>query len=99
MSDRQTVISTTAALHWDRESLVPQSVMARLSEEAVSELEGRRATLAALYLDLPSNVDAMLPAFAREIDTLKTQRLDGAPGFCIIDGAGLQHFSPAEVRA
>jgi hypothetical protein len=89
---------TAAGFEWDRETLRPEQVRISLGREAVREIETGRETLAAVE---NTNAEAMLPKFpvlTREIAAIRRERIEAAPGFCIIDGSPLAGLSEHERR-
>jgi alpha-ketoglutarate-dependent taurine dioxygenase len=89
---------TSKAFEWDRETLYPASVRVHLGTSALAEMEARRETLASLDL---GNVEGVLPAFpvlAHEVELIRRERIELAPGFCIIDGSGLRVLDEPQRR-
>jgi alpha-ketoglutarate-dependent taurine dioxygenase len=73
-------------------------VRVHLGAGALAEIDARREVLASLDL---GNVEDALPAFsvlAHELESLRRERIEGAPGFCIIDGSGLRALDEPQRR-
>jgi len=81
--------TAASAFEWDRATLTPADVRVQLGEAALAEL--RTATGLVPLND--GGAAAFLPAFpalARDVETIRQERIANPPGFCIIEGAGLQ---------
>src|SRR4051794_20057685 len=80
-------------LAWDRDSLDLATVRISLNSEAIAEVVSQRD----LLHGIPSPGD--YPALEAAIEALRTERLEGLPGFFVIDGAALAPLTPDEKRA
>jgi hypothetical protein len=74
------------AYEWDRSSLTSDAVHVSLSPAAVSEAEKAKSVLSAVDTRTATDLVECFPVLAGEIETLRRERIDGPPGFCIIDG-------------
>lgn len=89
--------TSARAFEWDRATLTPAEVRVHLSEAALAEL--RRATeLASLNHEGAADLLPAFPALARDVETIRQERIENAPGFCIIDGASLQSLAMEACR-
>jgi Taurine catabolism dioxygenase TauD, TfdA family len=80
--------TAASAFEWDRATLTPARVRVQLSDAALTELMTATA-LASLNHESAADLLPAFPALARDVETIRRERIEAPPGFCIIDGAAL----------
>jgi alpha-ketoglutarate-dependent taurine dioxygenase len=90
--------TAAGAFEWDRATFTPAQVRVQLSNAALTELRNSTA-LASLNYESATDPVPAFPALARDVETIRMERIEAPPGFCIIEGADLQGLAEEARRS